>query len=261
MRILSRSVTLLMVTALSACSSPSVAESPRFEPLFAHSGTGSLLHPLEEPDAIPYPAWCQERPFTCCKEHVYIFGVNGLNPMCLGNFNGMLDYFRKQGFPNTYFSQMYTCHGFAREIRKVRAQDPQARIVLIGFSLGSNSVRIIANELNEDGTPIDLLVYLGGDLIWDTPSSKPCNVRRIVNIRGKGIILLGGDLFFNGEDIEGARNHTLKCRHILAPSRRETLTLMMEELMEQACVPTGPALPASPPGQAAPPPVAVPTRP
>jgi hypothetical protein len=262
MKTLSHWVALMMVAEVSACSSLSRAEPPRPEPLFAHVGTGTFLHPLEEPETVPYPAWCQGRPYHCRKEHVYIFGVNGLNPMCLGNFNGMLDYFRKQGFTNTYFGQMYTCYWFASEIRKIRDKDPQARIVLIGFSLGANTVRSIANDLNEDDTAIDLLVYLGGDLIWDTPSSKPRNVRRVLNLRGKGIILLGGDALFNGQDIEGARNHTLKCRHILAPSRRETLTLMMEELLALACVPARPATPA-PALQpaAAPPPVPAPERP
>jgi hypothetical protein len=209
----------------------------RPEPLVTNFGLGHLVHPVEIPETLPVPICCNGPPDPSAKEHVYIFGINGLNPMCLGNFNGLLCYFREQGFTHTYFGQPYTSFWFPSEIREIRRQDPQAKIVLIGFSSGANSVRAMANGLNNDGTPIDLLVYLVGDTIWDTPYSKPGNVRRIVNIRAQGLLLLGGDLLFNGADLEGARNYDLRCRHILAPSRPETVTLMMEELLALTCRP------------------------
>jgi hypothetical protein len=218
------------------------------EPLVTNVGLGTFLHPVEKPEAIRYPRWCQDQPFDCCKEHVYIFGINGVNVMCSGNFNGMLCYFRNDGFTHTYFAQIYGTGWIPGEIRKIRHADPQARIVLIGFSWGANSARDIANDLNQDCTPVDLLVYLVGDLVCNTPNSKPCNVRRILNIRAHGLVLLGGDMFFNGEDIDGARNCMLKCRHILAPSRHESIEWIMEELLELACVPR--FRPAPPPAGA-----------
>lgn len=207
------------------------------EPLFAKYGTGTMLHPLEEPEKILLPSCYSGRPCQCRKEHVYIYTVNGLNPMCLGNFNGLCQYFKKQGFENTRFAQPYTYFGFADEIRQVRHNDPEARIALIGFSLGANMVRDIANDLERDGTKVDLLVYMVGDTIKNTPYSRPANVCRIVNIRGKGLVLTGGDLFWNGSEIDGARNVHIDCRHILAPSRRQTIELMMEELLMLACFP------------------------
>jgi hypothetical protein len=208
------------------------------EPLFASGGTGTLLHPLEEPQHLRYPASCYDGTGRLAKEHVYIFGVNGLNPMCLGNFNGMLNYLRKEGFTNTYFGQMYTYYWYANSIREIRRRDPQARIVLIGFSLGANSVKSVANDLAKDGTKVDLLIYLVGDFVYNTPDSRPANVARVINVRAKGLVLSGGDLLFNGADLDHAQNHKLECRHILVPSRRETLTLVMEELLNLACVPT-----------------------
>lgn len=208
-----------------------------FEPFFAKFGTGTYLHPIQRPDHIPLPDCYGAGPCRCCKEHVYIFGVNGLNPMCLGNFNGMLNYFRDEGFHNTYFGQLYTSHVFCAKIREIRRCDPHARIVLIGFSWGANYVRKMAHHLADEGCRIDLLIYLVGDLVGNCDESRPANVDRIVNVRGKGLVLLGGDLFFNGADIDGAINHNLGCRHILAPSRREALSLVMHELMIQACFP------------------------
>jgi hypothetical protein len=209
----------------------------RPEPLVTEFGIGHLIHPVEEPDHIPVPAVCAEHPELCRKDHVYIFAVNGLNPLCLGNFNGLCCYLREQGFTHTYFAQPYTCFWFPDEIREIRQCDPEAKIVLIGFSWGANCVRSLAHRLDDDGIPVDLLVYLVGDTIWNTPYSRPPNARRIVNVRGRGLILLGG--LCDGADLDGARNEEIDCRHILAPSRKETVTLLMEELMALACQPVG----------------------
>jgi len=216
----------------------------RPEPLVTEFGIGHLIHPVEEPDSIPVPPGCAAHPEMCRKDHVYVFAVNGLNPLCLGNFNGLCGYLRDQGFTHTYFGQPYTYFWFPDEIREVRARDPDARIVLIGFSWGGNCARSMAHRLAEDGISVDLLVYLVGDTIWNTPYSRPPNVRRVVNVRGRGLVLLGG--LCDGADLDGARNERIHCRHILAPSRKETVTLLMEELTPLACQPPAcpPAAPA-----------------
>jgi pimeloyl-ACP methyl ester carboxylesterase len=246
MNSLRRLLPLVILGAGLGCAAPG-----RAQPLVTDVGLGTVLHPIQKPRAIPCPRCGQVQPCACCKDHVYIFGVNGVNFLCSGNFNGLLGYLRGQGFTNTHFAQLYGASWIADEIRAIRGRDPQARVVLIGFSWGAHAVRRLATDLNRDGTPVDLLVYLVGDLIRDTPESKPCNVRRIVNVRGHGLILLGGDLFFNGEDMDGCRNCTLKCRHILAPSRRETVELLLEELLALACVPVGPSPATSSPAGAA----------
>jgi hypothetical protein len=214
-----------------------------FEPLVTHGGVGTVLHPIQKPDPLPFPS-------GCCKDHVYIFGINGLNPLCLGNFNGLCSYLREQGFEKTYFEQMYTCFGLERRIRHIYQEDPQARIVIIGFSLACQNARNLANALARDGTRVDLLVYIAGDFIDNSPRSHPPNVGRVLNIRARGLVLIGGDLLFNGADIDGARNHKLTVRHILSASNRETLTMLMEELRDLACgtapVATPPATAASP---------------
>jgi len=109
--------------------------------------------------------------------------------------------------------------------------------VLIGFSLGTNYVRAIANGLRSEGIRVDLLVYLAGDMIWNSPRSCPDNASRILNVNAHGLILLGGDLFFKGADLDKARNERLDARHILIPSRKATLTMLLEELNAISCRP------------------------
>jgi hypothetical protein len=156
--------------------------------------------------------------------------VNGVDPLCVANFNGLCGYLRRQGYSNTRFGRLCNSHAFADEIRHIRKEDPEARIVLIGFSYGCNRVRAIANALTEEGTGVDLMVYLAGDLISDEARSCPPNVCRLLNVRAKGMLVLGGDLLFNRDDIMGARNVRLDCPHFSAPSQVETLSLIMEEL-------------------------------
>ena len=222
------SLLAFIVTSCVPCSAHAL------EPLVTHFGIGDILHPMQMAPSLPYP-WDFDR-FGCCrKEQVHIFGVNGLNPLCSGNFNGLCRLFRQHGFVNTYFDQLYTCNSIPDRIRAIRWKNPDARIVLIGFSLGCNSVQSIANELDEQGIAIDLVIYLVGDLIRNTPFSQPDNTDRIVNVRARGLILLGGDLFFNGADLDRAYNHKLTCRHILVPSRSETQELCLFEVLDMMC--------------------------
>ncbi len=204
----------------------------RPEPLVSEVGLGHLLHPVEEPEHLTYPPGGVT---PAQQDRVHVFAINGLNPLCLGNFNGMCGYFRAQGFANTHFGQFYTYFWFADAIHEIKARDPGAKIVLIGFSSGANNAKWLANRLDREGVQVDLLVYLVGDLIWNTPGSRPPNVQRIVNIRGRGLILLGG--LVDGGDIDGARNERIGCRHILAPSRREVVQMLTEELLALAASP------------------------
>ena len=200
-------------------------------------GLGALTHPLQLPDGPLAPAGTVSPTCGCSNDHVYVFAVNGMDPFCLSNFNGLCEYLREQGFANTYFGQLLSCSNFPGQIREIRRSDPEAHIVLIGFSCGCDVVKGMANSLDKDGTRIDLLVYLAGDYITNKPSSYPSNVGSVLNIRAKGYLLSGGSLFFCGADIDGARNCKLDVRHMSAPSQRETLEVLLEEMHSLTCIP------------------------
>lgn len=223
----------LILAAIVASATPALA----LEPLLMHCSGLGFMHPIQEPECFHYPCWCLDQPCCCCKDHIYIFGVNGFNPLCTGNFNGLCRYLRDQGFENTYFGQLFSSHVFCRRIRNIVDEDPDAKIVLIGFSLGCNYVRCMANLLGRQGIQVDLLVYLAGDTIFNTARSCPENVCRVLNINAHGLVLTGGDLTLKGAELDCARNCFVDTRHILVPSRHETVELIMEELLALACVP------------------------
>ena len=187
-----------------------------------------FLHPLQTDIAwSPIPA---DASASSACQHTYVICVNGADPMNLGNFYCLSEFVRTHGFPHTYVGSMGSGSQFHHKIKEIRACDPAARIVLIGFSGGTYVVRRVANDLGCEGIEVDCLIYLGGDMIRNTPYSQPHNAKRILNITGHGFCLTGGNLFWNGADLDCAVNVRVPARHFLLPSRRETIQALMDEL-------------------------------
>lgn len=252
----------ILLVALSSCASPTAypgtlttavppspaarAESPVQLVVAQRSppqppGLG-YLHPLQLPSsslrdrALAMPCWKRDR--------VHTFLVNGLDPLWWGNLNGTGSYLRWCGFANTHCVQLTEVQACRKAIRQLRQARPDARIVLLGYSLGANCVRWLAHQLRHDGVRLDLLVYLGGDTIFDGPRSRPSNCDRVLNVRAHGLIPLGYDAFFNGDDLTGAANVRLEARHICLPSDRKALELLLRELVvlaESVAEPVPPA--------------------
>jgi hypothetical protein len=176
---------------------------------------------------------CQAMPAEG-RDHVHLFAINGMDPLYFGNLNGLCGCMKQLGFRNVHCGQTWQTAAFRDAICRIRQQDPQARIAVLGFSAGANRARQLANELNTKGVAIDLLVYLGGDTIDNTPASRPSNVGQLVNITGHGYLPRGGDLLYNGTDIDGAQNQRLDARHMLLPTRPQTVETLATQMMALA---------------------------
>jgi hypothetical protein len=227
---------LLFLAGLAGCSSlnstmPALEQPKRVSAaLSMDAGDLSRVHPLEKPK--PYVEQLGESVPQEIKDHTYLFFINGLDPYFLANFRGQCQYMKTLGYSNAYCGQMSHADLFGKMIKRIRKDDPQAQVVVIGYSTGANSARTLANQLKEEGLLIDLLVYLGGDLIKDGERSRPENVGRILNICGHGMIFLGYDLFVCGDEIKGASNHRLDARHFLLPTRAQAAELLVRYVVD-----------------------------
>lgn len=197
----------------------------------AQVGLG-FFHPLQKCNAQVEKA-CETAPADG-KEHVHTFIVNGLDPLQLANLNGMTAYLRRLGFSQTHYEPLMSYRATMRQIRAIRQSDPDAKIVLVGYSVGALVVRRLANDLEKENIVVDRLVYLGGDFIDNTQRSRPGNVTTVVNIRGHGSPFSGYDLFFNGADIDNAVNVRLDSRHFFLPSRGQTMETLASTLASLA---------------------------
>src|SRR5579875_611198 len=147
-------------------------------------GCLSFVHSLDLPpkeqigqgEAIPAPS----------RNHVHIFLIHGLDPLDLANLNGLTEYIQRLGYIKTHYGQLYHLWSFKKEIRRLHQEEPQTRFVVIGFSFGANMARELVNAVKQDGIVIDLLVYLGGYTLDNSPQSQPENVVRVVNILAAG---------------------------------------------------------------------------
>jgi hypothetical protein len=189
---------------------------------------GCWLHPAAPPRPEVVAA-CLEVPCDH-RDHVHIFVVNGVDPANICNLRGLYDYLRALGFRSVHFGQLWDAHCFATEIRRLRCADPRARIVLLGFSAGANIAWRMAQSLNADGVQLDLLVYLGGDMLRNCRGARPENACRVLNIRAWGLVFLAGGLI-NGADIDGCENHHFGfIRHSRLPAHQPMLELLAHEL-------------------------------
>jgi hypothetical protein len=207
--------------------------------------------------ALPQGTYCQEAageaqaPATsadickslpgCCRDHVYIFLVNGLDPVNYGKLTGLRDHLNQLGFRQTYYGQIFHVPYFKKEIRRIHREDSEAHFILVGFSVGANMVHAMAESVGEDGVTIDGLVYLSGNnYVTPVPSSKPANVQRVVNV------LASGPLKFLGE-VGYAENVRLPDSwHFGSPGHARTKELLAREVANAAAAVPVPEMPTQP---------------
>ena len=205
-----------------------------------------FFHPLQVPGQ-PIRAECAAIP-AADRDHVYIFFINGADPFYVGNLNGLCAYVKSLGFNQCEVGQMYATRSFYRKITRIKASDPEAKFVVFGYSLGANLAVMLTHWLKDDGINVDLLVYLGADMVYPGERARPDNAMRIMNIMGHGSIWFGGDLFIRDIDMDGAQNLHLDAGHFSLPSQAETITTLVQEIVSVANRPAG-----MPPPENAPP--------
>jgi hypothetical protein len=136
---------------------------------------------------------CQTAP-KGCRDHVYVFLMNGLDPVNYGNLTGLREYLIKLGYHKTYYGQLYHAGWYTKEVCRIHREDPDAHFVLVGFSLGVNFVDAVAEAANKHGIAIDLMVFLSGNHpVWPMPADRPPNVSRVLNLLCSGSMKAWGE--------------------------------------------------------------------
>jgi hypothetical protein len=196
------------------------------------SSDPDFVDPLQAP-AMSLGEMCQAVP-PCCRDRTHVFFLNGIDWPGFSNLQGLCDYLRAAGFRNVTWGSMFDGSAFRTRICRIRECDPDARVVLLGYSYGANRARSLMHALAEDGVHVDLLIYLGGDTIWDCERSRPANACRILNITGHGFWAYGFGFLCRGDNIAGAENLRLSTYHLGLPSHPETVEAVVRAVVETA---------------------------
>src|SRR6516164_3293218 len=101
----------------------------------ANAGCLSCLHPMPAPPVEEVHA-CDTCP-PCCRNHVYVFFLNGFDLFDSANLSGLRKYVQQLGFIKTYDGQFYHASAFAVEMRRLHNEDPQAHFVVVGYGYGA----------------------------------------------------------------------------------------------------------------------------
>jgi hypothetical protein len=174
------------------------------------------------------------------REHVFVYLLNGLDPLGLGDLRGVAEAIRGWGFPHTHYGQFFHYRRFQADIECVHATDPGARFVIIGFSAGAIAGQRLTWELLRHGVPVHLQVYLDGKWVrrsW--PEDEVGPPPPTVNVIAPGYA-------WSAASLPWAQNLCLtEGWHFGAPTNAQTLDLLACRLNAIAAAP--PTVPACPP--------------
>jgi hypothetical protein len=160
----------------------------------------------------------------CSRDHVYIFFMQGLDPLDHANLEGVKKYVQELGFHQAWFGFAYHAPHFKKEILRLRDKDPQARFVLVGFSYGCNVVRDMTHSLGKKDVHIDLLIYVDGKFLGNDPANQPDNADRLINI-------VASKQIANKCDMPGVENVSVPEKwHYGTPTYPATLLILVREL-------------------------------
>lgn len=122
------------------------------------------------PAQVPHsdlPGYASLRPDCCC-DNVHIFVLESPFDIChLAGMPKLAESFEKMGFENVHYHN-YHLDGdddvVADRIRAVKSENPNSRVMLIGYSTASLMVEDAIGRVSQDGIWIDSAVYI--DSFW-----------------------------------------------------------------------------------------------
>lgn len=194
--------------------------------LAGSSGCLNCLHPVA-PLSQDVVAQAQALP-TICRNRVYVFLINGNDPVHAANLDGVRQALIDAGYPKIYCAEYIFSDYCKKEILRLHREDESARFVVLGFSVGARTARDLVESLRPDGVTVDLLMYCGPVTIPNDPSCHPANALHVVSVYGQGLDWICGSL-------DGADNiHYPSTYHFGTPTNPQTIETLARELTEVA---------------------------
>lgn len=94
------------------------------------------------------------------RRHVYVFMVNGITLGSDTALYGLRDELARHGFMKVATGQTVHALWMRKEMVRIKADDPAARFVVVGFDIGCTVASQLASQAMIDGLPLDAVILL-----------------------------------------------------------------------------------------------------
>lgn len=109
------------------------------------------------------------------RQRVYLFMMNGDDLLGIGDLPGLRDDLCRAGFIKVYYAQKEDVAYFYREMRRLGRDEPDARMLLLGYGAAADRVVKLAEDAARDRLPLDAVILLdpAGSAACDLPGLLP----------------------------------------------------------------------------------------
>lgn len=156
------------------------------------------------------------------KNCIYVFILNGHDPLGYCNLEGVKHFLHDIGFGKTYYGQIAHLSYFAGKMRELHLHCPESRFVIIGFDHGAATAQDLAVEAKKSHIPVDLLVYLEPQ--GTVPIAEPL-ATQTMTVHGNGPLFGYTDVIGVGDELLLENVHKSA-----VPTHPETLAMLEREL-------------------------------
>ncbi len=103
-------------------------------------------------DLNPYP--------MPVRSQVYLFMMNGSDVLELGGMLTLRDEVGKAGYAKVYYTQSEDRNYYLREMQRLHRDEPQARMLLLGYGTAAGNTLELAAVACRTGLPLDAVIFL-----------------------------------------------------------------------------------------------------
>ncbi len=178
---------------------------------------GCTCHLTTNPPVAPDLCEAVESVAACSRSHVYVFFLQGHDPIDCASLEALKETMQSLGFPQAWYAPVWYEKHFKKEIARINQDDPKAHFVLVGYGHGVAAAADLAQTVGTQGINVDLLFCLA------KRTERPYSVARMETI------LAGCPNNLEGEDVHfvDAYSHSL-------PMHPETVDLLSRDLLALA---------------------------
>lgn len=164
------------------------------------------------------------------RDNVYIYFINSpLDQFAMGRLGDVAKFLREAGFKNSTYRHWAGGSSLADDVLELRAENPDARIALVGWSGGSLVCWDAATVLNEHQQVVDCVIYLDSNWIKGRIEERghPDNIVRLVLIYRQNIEPPAG--------LPAAKVYRIPTNnHMAIPAHEETMKAIVAEIIATA---------------------------